>query len=150
VTDIEVLDPSSPDYHKALAIAQPLAHPVTCIKKVNVPTRKQRFDAYVNHLSIKTVKDAFHGTPQVDWGMAIARNGPDMSAAGRSNGTALGSGFYTACNSTTSEGYATTAGALLLCKVAPGKTIKGDSSFTASKVRSQDVSTACIAPISHP
>jgi hypothetical protein len=77
------------------------------------------------------------GTPQVAFANSIARNGPDLSRAGSTTGTALGAGFYTDTNNPYPESIAGPNGSLLMCTVAPGKIMPGaNSSTTASSLRS--------------
>jgi hypothetical protein len=60
ITDLVVLAPA--EHANVLGmLPSPLTHPVSCIKKVNVPARKQKFDAYCKTLSDKTLKKSYHG-----------------------------------------------------------------------------------------
>jgi len=83
VTDIQVISEGSEEYRAAMnRLTHPLVYPPSCIKKVNVPARVSKFDAYIQHhlpATHRSTKEAFHGTPHVAWANTIARTGPDIS-----------------------------------------------------------------------
>lgn len=134
VNDIIILNPSDAEYKSAerRATADGSIGKMYCIKKVICETRRLRFEAYVHSLKDRQIKQAFHGTPQVDWALNIARRGPDISKAGSVSGKSFGCGFYTALSASISEPYTRGTGSLCLLKIAPGKTFpNGHEGVTA-------------------
>jgi len=138
--DLMPLDSSSKEFHDVKAQITGGKVPVR-VRKVNVPERSQRFDAYVQNLGsnsrpTSTVR-TYHGTPQVKFASSIARNGPNLSLAGTTTGKAFGSGFYTDKSSPYPEGIAGN-GSVLVATVAPGRTTpNGDGSTTTASLSSQ-------------
>jgi hypothetical protein len=138
VTDLQVLDPSSPEYQQVANKHSGHNFQLSCIKKVNVPQRVAKYNAYRQHLNQsannKSEDLTYHGTKSIPACDAIARNGPDISLAGSANAAAFGKGFYTTTDITYSKNYATATGGMLICKVAPGDMKVGDASVTAANI----------------
>ncbi len=104
------------------------------IRKVHIPEREERFDAYLKSRAsgFQSSARSFHGTPTLEAAASIARTGPDLSRAGKNIGKVFGAGFYTDTDPTYPEGVAGN-GSVLVCTVAPGKSCpKSDSSTTAA------------------
>jgi O-acetyl-ADP-ribose deacetylase (regulator of RNase III) len=109
------------------------------IRKVNIPEREERFDAYLKSRAsgFRSSARSFHGTPTLQAAASIARTGPDLSRAGKNIGKAFGAGFYTDTDPTYPEGVAG-SGSVLVCTVAPGKACSaGNSSTTAATLSAQ-------------
>lgn len=62
IVDIVVL-PSDAHAPVLARLVAPLTYPVSCIKKVNVPARQKKFDAYCKTLasSVQNTATSFHG-----------------------------------------------------------------------------------------
>jgi O-acetyl-ADP-ribose deacetylase (regulator of RNase III) len=108
-------------------------------RKVNMPDREQRFDAYLKSRASGYQRSArsFHGTPTLAAAASIARTGPDLSRAGKNIGKVYGAGFYTDTDPAYPEGVAGN-GSVLVCTVAPGKSCPGgNSSTTAASLAAQ-------------
>lgn len=137
VSDLTFLTPSSAEYQKVAQKFSSFAA-ITAIKKVNVASRLNRFNLYTQALpsTHSQIEHSFHGTASAASADAIARKGPDLTKAGQSNGTALGSGFYTTQNANTAFSYCK-GGSICLLRVAPGvSSTTGDQSTTASSLAS--------------
>jgi O-acetyl-ADP-ribose deacetylase (regulator of RNase III) len=109
------------------------------IRKINIPEREERFDAYLKSRAsgFQSSARSFHGTPTLQAAASIARTGPDLSRAGKNIGKVYGAGFYTDTDPRYPEGVAG-SGSVLVCTVAPGKSCsKGDSSTTAATLSAQ-------------
>jgi len=109
------------------------------IRKVNMPDREDRFNAYLKSRASGFQQSArsYHGTASQAAANSIARTGPDLARAGSANGTAYGAGFYTDTDPSYPEGLAG-SGSVLVCTVAPGKSCpNGNSSTTAASLAAQ-------------
>jgi O-acetyl-ADP-ribose deacetylase (regulator of RNase III) len=138
---------SLPECHDIVTLAEPPTgvkltsgskQPVR-IRKVNIPEREQRFDAYLASRAsgFRSSARSFHGTPTLAAAASIARAGPDLSRAGKNIGKAYGAGFYTDTDPAYPEGVAG-SGSVLVCTVAPGKSCsQGNSSTTAATLSMQ-------------
>lgn len=135
VSDLTFLAPASAEYQKVAHKFHTLA-PITAIKKVNVASRVSRFNQYTQALAPehRQIEHSYHGTQGAASADAIARSGPDLTKAGQSNGTALGSGFYTTQNVNTAFSYCK-GGSICVLRVAPGMSAtNADTSTTASSL----------------
>ena len=135
VSDLTFLAPTSTEFQKVAHKFQSLV-PITAIKKVNVTSRLSRFTQYTSALPAphNQIEHSYHGTPNAANANAIARQGPDLTKAGQSNGTALGSGFYTSQNVSTAFSYCK-GGSICVLRVALGvSSTSADGSTTASSL----------------
>ena len=136
VTDLQVLDPTSAEYQSVNSQHNGHNFPVSCIKKVNIPQRVSKYNAYKNSLpsNHRNEDGTYHGTKSIAACDSIARSGPDLTLAGTSTGTVFGKGFYTTTQISYAAQYATQAGGMLVCKVAPGVMKVGDPNCTAANI----------------
>ncbi|XP_004364710.1 hypothetical protein CAOG_01842 [Capsaspora owczarzaki ATCC 30864] len=133
-SELTVLDPNSAEYQE---VARLTTGSVRRIKKVSVPARDRRYQAYRRSLPSNPLQEVrvMHGTSVIANANAIARTGPRIDLAGSANGTAYGRGFYSSEEPSTPAGYARGTGSVCVCTVAPGNASpSADSSTTAASL----------------